>query len=445
MMLVHKHTVLPLSPSLAHAHRRNPSAPPAVIVQPTRTPGLLSLSKPPRPSPPQQRLLHAQQRHQKAISRPRLASPATAAPGKPTPALAQLADSAFSDFKLQSSAVASSTQSPQPRGRAHAKQPREKPIANSRILTRSSSNNSLRGRPSRQPSPPSLPQAKTSQAEGPFARLSHSANLFDPFLDDASSHNPPPTLSHKPSGKLARRRQPQTGSVAGQLPSSPSPAASKAIPVPPLTTRTLALNISRSDPALSHMPRGQPRRRSSTAGPLAFDVFPICDDMTDAGDLSDHKPSPPVTPTRPKAQKIFRDGPRTAPAMGTFPSLPKPPSSAPQQKTREGGRKHKRSPSEGVFNMSSDEDSSTGWNPSVAALFQLTTGVQKAPTRAYTSPHKLPAPVTPKFARDFPPAAVQAKERQYEKEAAEKVAGYFASSSFQNSPSPEELPDPLFI
>lgn len=194
------------------------------------------------------------------------------------------------------------------------------------------------------------------------------------------------------------------------------------------------------------MPTEQQRRRSSTAtGAIAFDVFPICDDMTDAGDVSDHEP---VTPTRPKAQSKLNTNPRTAPVTGFFPSLPPAPSSAPQYKSRQGGRKHKRSPSEGVFNMSSDEDTSTAWNPSVGALFQLarTPGAgKKVPSHAYSSPFKTVAPVSPRSARDLAPAAAQAKERQFEKEAAEKVAGYFASSSFQNSPSPDELPDPLFL
>ena len=309
------------------------------------------------------------------------------------------------------------------------------------LCLRSTSSNSLRGsRSARQPSPPTLPPAQTSQAEGPS--ISQSANLFDPFLDDASPNKTPLTLNSKPSGKLARRRQPQAGTV----PPSPSPASSKAIPVPPVTTRTHAHNLSRSDPVLSHMPAEQQRRLSLNAGGIAFDVFPICDDMTDAGDLSDHEP--PVTPTRPKAQNKFNASPRTAPATGFFPSLHSAPLSAPQFKSRQGGRKHKRSPSEGVFNMSSDEDSSTVWNPSVATLFQLsrTPGVgKKVPLHAYSSPFKTAAPVTTRFARDLAPAAAQAKERQFEKEAAEKVAGYFASSSFQNSPSPDELPDPLFI
>jgi hypothetical protein len=41
------------------------------------------------------------------------------------------------------------------------------------------------------------------------------------------------------------------------------------------------------------------------------------------------------------------------------------------------------------------------------------------------------------------------KERELQLEAQAlhqaQQAGYFASSSFQNSPSPEELPDPLLI
>jgi hypothetical protein len=77
MMLFQKPPIFPLNPP--SAHRRHPSAPPAVIVQPTRTPGLLSLTKPQRPSPhrhnhqPQQ--TNQQHRHSrtpksKPVSRP---------------------------------------------------------------------------------------------------------------------------------------------------------------------------------------------------------------------------------------------------------------------------------------------------------------------------------------------------------------------------------------
>lgn len=47
-----------------------------------------------------------------------------------------------------------------------------------------------------------------------------------------------------------------------------------------------------------------------------------------------------------------------------------------------------------------------------------------------------------KSMRTPPPAH---RERLYEANAQRELQGYFASSSFQNSPSPEELPDPEFV
>ncbi|KAF8630018.1 hypothetical protein AX15_003150 [Amanita polypyramis BW_CC] len=443
MMLVQKQPNLPLSPTLAH--RRNPSAP-VVIVQPTRTPGLLSLSKPPRPSPPQQRQLHAHQRQHRAATKPRYSTAPVA--DKLAPATSQPADNSISEKKSPVPAAASSTTSPQQRGRAHLKHPKEKTNVNPQALIRSTSHNSLRGKPARQPSPTILPQIKTPQAEGPTATQMQSSDLSDPFLDNALLNKSPPILTAKPSGKLARRRQPHVGTSIDAVPSTPTPASSKAIPMPAATTRTHTHSLSRSDPTLSHMPPGAPRRRSSATGLTAFDAFPICDDMTDAGDLSDHERSPPVTPTRPKPQNRTNTSPRTAPISSTFHLLPSAPASAPQLKSRQGGRRHKRCPSEGVFNMSSDEDSSSGLNPRVMALFQSAktpNPAKKTPALAYASPYMTLASVVPKLARDFSPGVAQAKEKQFEREAAEKVAGYFASSSFQNSPSPEELPDPLFI
>lgn len=71
MMLVHKQPAIHLSqPSLTH--RRHPSAPPTVIVQPTRTPGLLSLSKPLQKPSPQRQLQPNQRPNQhKQSPRPR--------------------------------------------------------------------------------------------------------------------------------------------------------------------------------------------------------------------------------------------------------------------------------------------------------------------------------------------------------------------------------------
>jgi hypothetical protein len=43
--------------------------------------------------------------------------------------------------------------------------------------------------------------------------------------------------------------------------------------------------------------------------------------------------------------------------------------------------------------------------------------------------------------RSLSPAS---REKYFELKAQKEVAGYFASSSFQNSPSPDDLPAPLF-
>jgi hypothetical protein len=69
MIMVQKPVHLLSSPSTHH--RRHPSAPPAVLVQPTRIPGLLSLSKPASATPPrsQQQQQH-HQNHQNRQSRP---------------------------------------------------------------------------------------------------------------------------------------------------------------------------------------------------------------------------------------------------------------------------------------------------------------------------------------------------------------------------------------
>lgn len=78
MMLVQKQPTLHISQphSTAFSHRRHPSAPPTVIVQPTRTPGLLSLSKPTTKSSPQRQLPSNQRSPQnKQSPRPRQAQP----------------------------------------------------------------------------------------------------------------------------------------------------------------------------------------------------------------------------------------------------------------------------------------------------------------------------------------------------------------------------------
>lgn len=96
--------------------------------------------------------------------------------------------------------------------------------------------------------------------------------------------------------------------------------------------------------------------------------------------------------------------------------------------------------------MSSDEDLSTGpggvvLNANVQALFGLTLGKR---TSLPAFPFSTPVPardamVAPMGNRESSPSSDSSSE-SYE---AKKKAGYFASSMFQNSPSPEELPDPL--
>jgi hypothetical protein len=119
MMLVQKpQSIFPISP--AHTHRRVPSAP--VIVQPTRTPGLLTLSKPPRSS--SKAHLPSQQRH---------AARSATKPTKSTPvARAQLLTPApeIPDKKPAMPA----TPSPHPRGRSHAKVVKESAPAPRYIL-----------------------------------------------------------------------------------------------------------------------------------------------------------------------------------------------------------------------------------------------------------------------------------------------------------------------
>lgn len=353
-----------------NVHRRHPSVPQPVVVQPTRTPGLLSLSKP-------------AQRQQ----RPQPAQKAKQSSPKQVPAVAV----AVTTLKPAAEIIERKGPSPS-RGRQQSK-PKEK-------QTRSASHSSVRSRRNvnRQPSPPIL---SSSQAEVPSTPKK--PNLFN-SLDGPLTfvRAAPPKLAARPSGKLAKRRQ-------SNITPLELPEPSKSIPVPKRNSSSVPL--SRSEPYVSHMPRKTKSRK-----PL--DAFPICDDMTDAGDLSEQEDiSPPVTPT-PMRAKRYDDGPRTAPLTSSIIAFP--PASPPSPlANKRGGRRHKRSPSEGVFAMSSDEDRqasdrSTGPN----GLFGLNNR-----TRATIS---------------------ISREEELERQAAAFAAAYFASSTFQNSPSPDELPPPSF-
>ena len=217
------------------------------------------------------------------------------------------------------------------------------------------------------PNPSNLP----SQAEVTNKRnsLPHSHSLrtrqhnsFDPFLvsSESESDNPPstptkanlpvrpaPKLSPRPTGKLARRRQ-----NVKDVPSTPTPSMAVSVPrrhgqVP--TWEGRALNLSRSVPSLSSIPSSEATR----------DVFPICDDLEDDDVFA------PSTPVRSKGgpvtwlqSPIYDDGPRTVPLTNTFASFPFNSKLTPAPTP---GRMplHVRSPSEGVFNLSMDGNSSS--------------------------------------------------------------------------------------
>ena len=89
--------------------------------------------------------------------------------------------------------------------------------------------------------------------------------------------------------------------------------------------------------------------------------------------------------------------------------------------------------------MSSDDDVSSGpdgtsLNPNVQALFGLVNNNFKSSSKTLPS---TPIRAIPPFRKGSASPSYSSK-----REASEKAAGYFASSTFQNSPSPEELPDP---
>lgn len=266
-----------------------------------------------------------------------------------------------------------------------------------------------------------------------FERQSAS-NLFDPFVLNSTSDNEspepapavtskesakplsfraPPQLVSRPNGKLAHRRQ------SGQSHGSPTP--SQAVPVARTHGSRNTVNLSKStpNPTLVTPPR-RAARRAATELPLAqWDEFPICDDMT---------VSSPTTPVHESAsypskrlganwqQTLFDDAPRTAPLSSTY-EYPFAQLAFVTPSPAARRRHHQRVPSEGVFAMSTDEDSSESSDELKNVLSKLSlSGTVMADARRTPSPSMI----------DGMPA------------------GFYAGSVFQNSPSPEELPVPAF-
>ena len=298
------------------------------------------------------------------------------------------------------------------------------------LVTRSDSqsaagkNNNRRNHVHHQGSPPN-PSNLPSQAEDFNKRnslqRSHSVqrrqqNSFDPFLvsSESESDNPPPTptkanppvrpapkLTSRPTGKLARRRQ-----NVRDTPSSPTPAKALAVPRPHgqlPTWDSHPMNLSRSVPSLSTIKSDE----------VVRDEFPVCDDLTDA---EDDDLFAPFTPVRSKGPSVtYDDGPRTAPLTnprsGFLFDSKRTPTHTPERK-----REHARFPSEGVFNLSMDEDSSF-ITPSNASGELNAKADFPGPRRRIASAASTPLGLK----KDF-----------------------WASSKFQNSPSPDVLPIPAF-
>ncbi|CAL1699155.1 unnamed protein product [Somion occarium] len=421
-------------------HGRHPSAP--VVVRPTHTPGLLSLSKPANVASSRPQLAQAQPRAHKS-STPKKAN---------RPPQAPQATLSVQESKKSSAPKSDKTQitSASPERSARGRQNKPAPIDN-KADKRSTSNSPRARRQCHQPSPPppaSIPQQidTTARPCNPLRAQSlnqrqSDSNSFDPFVVSSPSgkqspdspvakslkpitFRTPPELS-RPSGKLARRRQ------SGQVNTSPTP--SKAVPVSRIREKVASLpQLARSEPATT---ASTPRRggsRSVSTGPaltVNWDSFPICDDSDDV--------TPPSTPIRESASVppkrtgatwqqqslIFDDGPRTAPlsAAPGYPfadraSLNATPTPSQRRRT------HRRVPSEGMFAMSTDEDSSS--SDASAELKSLVGLIPKRRAQA-ASTRRTPSPSTP--------------------DANALPAGFYAGSVFQNSPSPEELPVPAFM
>ncbi len=277
------------------------------------------------------------------------------------------------------------------------------------------------------PNPSHLPsQAEVNNNPNPPTRVyslhTPQHNSFDLFLvsSESESDNPPstptkannppvrpaPKLASRPTGKLARRRQ-----NVGGVPSTPTPSKALSVPRPhaqPHSWDSRSLNLSRSVPTLSSM---------QANGAIA-DVFPICDDLTDVeGDDSHDDVFTPSTPVRKSGNTtrqqsiVYDDGPRTAPITtprSGFPFNSRPvPTVTPERK-----RQHVRSPSEGVFNLSMDEDSALSSPSDASGGFKAQGSLPNR--RRITS-------AAPSGKKDF-----------------------WASSKFQNAPSPDVLPVPAF-
>ncbi|KAH9932898.1 uncharacterized protein B0H18DRAFT_1083138 [Fomitopsis serialis] len=448
MLAVHKPLPAHFAPPLFRpTHSRHPTAP--VVIKPTHTPGLLSLSKPTQPAARPQST-HQRDRQARSSPRGKKTPPAQQAPvhtsavedSKPLGSPAKADGAAPDKAKVQSGPAAAadkSTRGRQPSKPAKDKAQRRSVSSCSRLPAR---------RPAHQPSPPPADRIP-SQAEAPVQRPTKShpilstsvSELNDPFAIIESStgaapkepakagskgpaFHPLPPLA-QPSGKLARRRQLNSRA-------SPSPITAKTHQQRKDRVAALVGSVPEdlSQLAIHDDVSATPVRRSKVHRAAAENrpIFPVCDDSSEADDSDD---TPPTTPLRESAsvpiKKHLRhwpatgsanSAPRTAPLASTFvfPFIPSPsPSPTPAQRRRN----HRRVPSEGVFHMSMDDDSSSS-------------------SSEFPSTNKALHP------RSRRPASQSRESVAGETSTSAPQVGFFAGSAFQNSPSPEDLPPPSF-
>ena len=155
------------------------------------------------------------------------------------------------------------------------------------------------------------------------------------------------------------------------------------------------------------MSRSAPKPTNMAPRPPRTFNFPVCDDDLSEPD-SAGVPTPPATPLR-RNTFDHKASSLDAPASG------------------QKGRRHRRAPSEGVFTMSSDDELSAGSEDFNQLLF------------SYARPRRPPVTPAPSFTRVGGMAVAK------ELNGSPAGAPFFASSMFQNSPSPDELPNPLLF
>jgi hypothetical protein len=364
-----------------------------ILVQPTSTPGLLSLARPCQRRQPRE--------HRSLTKAKQLCNKQTKIPSAVL--------------------VKPPTSTPSPRGRNNDNSGKPK-----LITPRTKSPSSVRARRSdRQPSPPALLLPTDEESPIQDRTFTPSATFFDSFIDHfeadqkttikPSSPSPrkagPPTLTDQPSGKLARRRQPSgavttTATTSPIVPPATPPPSSKSVPVP----------VPRS----GTRPRSSlPLSRSQPESERIFAPTRICDDSEDVVSVTS-----PVTPVRPRSNPpsfsthgrghshSYIDGfefdvPKTAPILSTF--------------SGKGLDFPFQSPTPAPRGTKSRKRQRT---PSVDLLFAKQ-------TEAF--------PV-----KSTPPLSFSSDDEDLTEEERRLKACFFASSSFQNSPSPDDLPPPDF-